>query len=94
MPLTLATLLQEGDDAAAGEPAGASANGGARHKQDSDLASVSFRLQRVDSDDLIEFPETADGYVSKVCGVAGAMSVLAYLSRHLSNTCTEYAVAA
>ncbi|KAK9809523.1 hypothetical protein WJX73_008638 [Symbiochloris irregularis] len=27
---------------------------------------ISFRLQHIDSDDLIEFPETAEGYVSKV----------------------------
>ena len=32
----------------------------------SDIARLSFHLQRVNSGDLIEFPETAEGYVSKV----------------------------
>lgn len=37
-------------------------------QQSAERATLNFQLQRVKSDELIEFPETADGYVSQVAG--------------------------
>ena len=52
---------------------------------------ISFRLQHVDSDDLIEFPETAEGYVSKVgqCCISRAPIAKSLLLAELSDCLWE-----
>ena len=49
-----------------------------RRLRPSDVARLSFRLQRVKSDDLIEFPEPADGSVSKVHVLNLAFTLVVY----------------